>query len=284
MTAIISTIAVLVCLVIIGLIIIKKFPALAILDVENIPGKKKAKFKEEIIKKRLERDLAKWGIVFVNVWNFFNKNISGVLHNSLEKLKTIKDVYRRSKKLSLSQRREKIRELFKIAQDSLKKDDLEQAENSLIEIIGLDQKKIQAFLDLANVYSKGKKWPEARQTLGYALKLVRSHARDKFFMGEISLPEIYFSLSWVCDNLGDKVAALDNIREALESEANNPRYLDYAIELAIKAADKDFALLMLERLKEANPENAKLVNWEEEINAIKVEEIEEEIVVEKPLE
>lgn len=266
MLALISTILLVICLVVISLIIIKKFPALAILDVENIPGKKEAKFKEEIIKKRLERDLAKWGIVFLKVWNVLNKTVSGSLHKSLEKLAALKEVYRKSKKLTLAQRRERIRELFRLATDSAKDDNLEQAENSLIEIISLDQKKLSAFIDLADVYSKGKKWPEARQTLGYALKLIKVNRRDEFFLDGISLPEVYFSLSWVCDNLGDKAAALDNIREALEFEANNPRYLDYAIELAIFEKDKNFALLMLERLREVNPDNAKLTDWEEEIN------------------
>jgi Flp pilus assembly protein TadD len=72
----------------------------------------------------------------------------------------------------------------------------------------------------------------------------------------------------VCDNLGDKVAALDNIREALEFEANNPRYLDYAIELAIAEKDLNFANSMLERLRGVNPDNAKLLDFEEEINSL----------------
>jgi tetratricopeptide (TPR) repeat protein len=272
MIATISIILVLASLIIIALIIIKKFPALAILDVENIPGKKEEKFKEEIIKKRMERDLAKWGIVFVNVWNFFNKIISGPLHRALEKLTALKDAYRKNRKLSLSERREKIRELFREAQDSLKNNNLDQAEASLIEIIGLDQKKLPAFIDLADVYTKGKKWAEARQTLGYALKLIKAHSRDEFFMGDVSVPEIYFSLSWVYDNLGDEAAALDNIQEALEFESNNPRYLDYALELAIKSKVKDFALLMLERLREVNPDNAKLTEWEEKIANLSAED------------
>lgn len=272
MIATISIILVLVSLIIIALIIIKKFPALAILDVENIPGKKEEKFKEEIIKKRMERDLAKWGVVFVNIWNFFNKIISGPLHKALEKLTALKDAYRKNKKLSLSERREKIRELFRAAQDSLKNNDLEQAETSLIEIIGLDQKKLPAFIDLADVYTKGKKWAEARQTLGYALKLIKAHSHDEFFMGDVSIAEIYFSLSWIYDNLGDEAAAIDNIREALEFEPSHPRYLDYALELAVKNKTKDFALLMFDRLREVNPDNAKLTEWEEKIANLSVED------------
>lgn len=280
MIATISIILVIICLIIIAMIIIKKFPALAILDVENIPGKREAKFKEEIIKKRLERDLAKWGIIFVNIWNFFNRIISGTLHRSLERLVDIKESYRKNKKISLSQRRERIRELFKLSEENLKEGELEKAENNLIEIISLDQKKLAAFISLAEVYAKGKKWPEARQTLGHALKLVKANSRDEFFMNEVNLPEIYFSLSWVCDNMGDKAAAFDNIQEALEFEANNPRYLDYAIELAIENNKKDFALSLVERLREVNPDNAKLLEWEEKIGSLTEEDDEDKAAIE----
>ena len=268
-----SIILVLICLVIIATIIIKKFPALAILDVENIPGQKEAKFKEEIIKKRLERDFAKWGIVFIKIWHFFNTIISGPLHAAYDSLKAIKDVYRKSKKLTLSERREHIRNLFRETEDYIKADDFDKAENSLIEIISLEPKNLPAFVELADVYVGGKKWAEARQTLGHALKLARSN-KGEHFMGDITLQEIHFSLSWVNENLNDYPEALDHIRESLEFEPNQPRYLDLAIGLAIKQPDKKFAAEMLERLREVNPENAKLIDWAREIEEI------EEIVLE----
>lgn len=267
MIATISIILVLAALIIIATIILKKFPALAILDVENIPGQKEAKFKEEIIKKRLERDFAKWGRVFIKIWHFLNSISSGPLQAAYNKLKSLKDFYRKSKKLTLSERREHIRNLFRKSQDSIKADNLDEAETSLIEIISLEQKNLPAFMALADVYSRGKKWPEARQTLGYALKLAKA-SKDDYFTGDITLQEIHFLLSWVNDNLDDYHEALEQIREALEFEPNQPRYLDLALDLAIKQKDKKFALELLERLREVNPENAKLVERAEEIAEI----------------
>ncbi len=275
----ISIILVLVCLVIIATIIIKKFPALAILDVENIPGQKEAKFKEQIIRTRLERDLAKWGIVFVKVWHFLNSLSSKPLHSAYNKLKLVKDFYRKNTKLTLSERREHIRNLFRLSEDSLKDDDLEKAETSLIEIISLEQKNLPAFVALAEVYIQGKKWAEARQTLGYALKLAKV-AKDDYYTGSITLQEIHFSLAWVNENLNNNLEALEHIREALEFEPNQPRYLDLAIDLAIKQKDKNFAILMLDRLREVNPENAKLEEWAEEITEI-AEVVAPEIELEK---
>jgi len=260
-------------------IIVKKFPALAILDVENIPGQKEAKFKEQIIRTRLERDLAKWGIVFVKIWHFLNSLSSKPLHSAYNKLKLVKDFHRKNTKLTLAERREHVRNLFRLSEDSLKDDDLEKAETSLIEIISLEQKNLPAFVALAEVYIQGKKWAEARQTLGYALKLAKV-AKDDYYTGSVTLQEIHFSLSWVNENLNDNLEALDHIREALEFEPNQPRYLDLAIDLAIKQKDKSFAILMLDRLREVNPENAKLKEWSEEIAEI-TEEVVSEIELEK---
>lgn len=269
----ISIILVVVALIIIATIILKKFPALAILDVENIPGQKEAKFKEEIIKKRIERNLSKWSGFFVKLWQIFNSLTSKPLHQAYEKLKEVKDFYRRNKKLTLAERREHVRGLFLMAEESLKNDDLEKAENSLIEIISLEQKNLRAFVDLADVYAAGKKWLEARQTLGYALKLAKA-SKDDYFLGDITVQKIYFSLAWVNENIGDNREALDNVSEALEIEPNNPKYLNLAIELAILENKKEFALEMFNRLEEANPENAKLKELQEEINQMKEENIE----------
>lgn len=262
----VSIILILIGLFIIAFIILKKFPALAILDVENIPGQKEAKFKEEIIKKRLERGFSKWGKFFINIKKFFSVVISGSLHKAQIKLRQLKDNYRRNKKLTLAERREQIRNLFRIAEDSLKVDDLDKAEASLIEIVSLEQKNLPAFFQLAEVYSAGKKWPEARQTLGYSLKLCKS--AKEHFDGDLTLQKIYFSLALVNENLGDYKEALDNVAEALELEPNSPRYLDLAISLAITVKNKNYALTLFERLQEVNPENAKLTELLEEISSL----------------
>jgi len=267
----ISVILVIIGLLIIALIILKKFPALAILDVENIPGQKEAKFKEEIIKKRLERDLSKWGAFFIKIWQFLGSVTSSPLYRAYLKLKDIKDTYRRSRKLTLSQRREQVRNLFRSAEDNLKADDLDKAEANLIEIVSLEPKNLLAFFELADVYSAAKKWAEARQTLSHALKLCK--ATKEHFEGDLTLQKIYFSLALVNDNLADYLAALDNIAEALEIEPNNPRYLDLAITLAIEVKNKNYALTLLERLREVNPENAKLVELFEEISKLPEAEI-----------
>ena len=62
--------------------------------------------------------------------------------------------------------------------------------------------------------------------------------------------------------------AKQNIQEALDLEPNNPRYLDLILDLSIMKKDKESALYYLEKLAEVNPENNKLNELSERIEAI----------------
>jgi hypothetical protein len=64
---IIPLILILLSLGIMAIIIVRKFPALANLDVDNIPAEKEAKFKEQIISNRLKRSFIKWGSKFIRL-------------------------------------------------------------------------------------------------------------------------------------------------------------------------------------------------------------------------
>jgi Tfp pilus assembly protein PilF len=266
----ISIILVVICLVIIALIIVKKFPALAILDVENIPGRKEAKFKEEILKKRLERSFSHHGRFFLNIYNFFSQTLTAELHRLYESLQHWQANLRHSRQLTLTERRARVKELLKIAEDKVKAEELDLAEQALIEIISLEAKNTLAFARLAAVYEQGKKWPEARQTWEYALKLTKQQRRQQILPEEApALAELYFSLAGVYKNLDESEPALENIREALDIEPNNPRFLDFIIELALAEKNRDLAQEMLDRFLAINPENGKLVDWQAEIDNLK---------------
>lgn len=270
MLIIISIALVTICLIIIALIIVKKFPALAILDVENIPGHKEAKFKEEILKKRLERSFSHHGRFFLNIYNFFSQTLSAWLHRLYISLQHWQTSLRHSRQLTLTERRARVKELLKTAEDKVKAEELDLAEQALIEVINLEVKNTLACARLATVYEQGKKWPEARQIWEYALKLTKQQQRQKILPEEApALAELYFSLAGVYKNLDNSELALENIREALDIEPNNPRFLDFIIELALAGENCDLAQEMLNRFLAINPENGKLADWQVEINNLK---------------
>ena len=264
----ISLILIFACLAIILVITIKKFPALAILDVNNLPGEKEAKFKEQIIKQRVDRDLAKISGSLGRAWLSVSKIIGRFLKNWQARLSKVKLNYRLEKRIPWPEKQKIIKAIFLEVEELLKQENFSPAEEKLIEIIGLDQKNLAAFFQLGELYRLQKKWPEGRQTYGHALKLVRQARRESTDRADITLQEIYFSLAELEKDAENLSAALDNVSEALELEPNNPRFLDLILDLSIIKKDKEAAAGYLERLMATNPENNKLADWQEKIAAL----------------
>jgi len=266
MLIIISWILIIIALAVLLIIVVKKFPALAILNVSDLPGEKEAKFKDRIIKTRVQRDLAVVGGFFGRIWLFVTKRLAATLKERQAQLKKIRTNYRASLKMSWLDKQKKIRELSALAKEALKKEDESGSEEKLLEIVSLDQKNLEAFFELGSLYERQKKWPEARETYEYALKLARQPREESGISGDITAQEIYFSLSGVEKETDDLAAALENIREALELEPNNPRYLDLILDLSIMRKDKELAQESWEKLASVNPENQKLAEWQAKID------------------
>jgi tetratricopeptide (TPR) repeat protein len=262
----ISIILIILSCLVIFFIISKKFPALAVLDVDSLPEEKEAKFKERIMRQRLERDLSRFGSIFVKIWRL-GQAIGNWLRRLYDRLREIK-LGHVGRKMSFRDRQERISRLFFEADAAIADEEYQIAEGKLISILSFDDQDLRAFLKLADVYTRLKKLAEARQTYRYALKLMRQHKSDKEFLGGFLFQEIYFSLAWVEKDLGEIAAALDSVRDALEFEPNNPRYLDLILDLGIIKKDKKLCEESLARLAEANPENKKISEWQEKIDEL----------------
>jgi tetratricopeptide (TPR) repeat protein len=268
MLTIISLILILICLAVITAIIVKKLPALAILDINNMPGEKESKFKDTIIKARVERDLAKWSGFFGRIYLTVNSSIIKVLKGAQDNLKKMKLSYKIGAKIPWPEKQKRIKDLLFAVEDLVKKENFNEAEEKLVEVISIDQKNLGAFFKLGEIYEELKKYPEARQTYEYALKLAKQYRDDKEIIGDLSLQEIYFSLAWLEKEAGNFESAFFNVLEALEFEPNSPRYLDLILDLSIIRKDKESAIRYFEKLAASNPENQKLEKIKEEIEAL----------------
>ncbi len=268
----ISLSLIIVCVIIVIFIILKKFPALAILDVERIPGNKEAKFKEQIIRQRLERDLSRVSVMIAKIWYSVGRFLANFLGSRYQRLKNLKDEYRRQKKVSLVDRQEKMAELLAIAKQAIKDEDWPLAESQLIEIIALDQKNLGAFLELADVYYQMRKFTEARATWEHSLKLYHQLKKNEELTSEASEQEILFSLADTCRQLEDLDSAINYINDALDVEPNNPRFLDLIFDLSIMRKDKKGATDYFARLSEVNPENQKLVELKKLLDDLEEDE------------
>lgn len=250
-------------------VIVRKFSVLSILNTENIPGEKEASFKKEIIKKRVNRDLSrifKFLPLFATSVKKRVKSSLLYLENSLNKVKLS---YLKKKFVSVGEKNQMIKDLFREADVLEKREEFALAENKFLEIINLDQNNLKAFFYLGKVYYDLNKLTESIQTLGYALKLAIKEKKELGELeGDISIAEIYFSLAEVAKDMERYDYALEAISEALDIEANNPRYLDLVIDLSIIKKDKNLATSYVARMSEINPDNNNLKSWREEIMSL----------------
>ena len=191
----ISIILIILSCLVIFFIISKKFPALAVLDVESLPEEKEAKFKEQIMRQRLERDLSRFGGFFFRIWKI-GQVFGGWLRRIYDRLKEIK-LGHANRKMSFKEKQERIEQLLSEANFEIGEEQYQSAEAKLISVISLDDKDLRAFIELADVYSRLKKLAEAKQTYRYALKLMRQHKNDEDFLRSFLIQEVYFSLAWV---------------------------------------------------------------------------------------
>ncbi|MBU0722495.1 hypothetical protein KKA93_03520 [Patescibacteria group bacterium] len=253
---IIPLLLILISLSVIIVIVSRKFSVLAALDVDSIPAEKEAKFKERIISNRLKRNIIKFWAKVSRVLTPLGQLASGYIKSKVRKLYQAKNIYQENYRVDSS---ETIDQLFFQAEELKKRDDLEAVEKKYIEIIGMDSKNLKAFKELARIYFDKKEFEEAKQTFEYILKLKE---------GDEDIYDIYFNLTEVYQAMGKFLDATRALKKALKIEPANPRYLDTMLEISIIIKDKALAIDTYEKLLKANPENNKLEEFKNKIDAL----------------
>lgn len=250
-----------VALLIIIFIIFRHFPALAVLDVDNMAEEKERLIKEKIIRDRMKRKFSFLDKFFNNLLNLFNR-LSNVFWSKLSSLQEGQKKKKEDKVLSEKSQVEQIDFLFKLADDFIKKENWSEAEKKLIEIITIDNNNFLAFLELGEVYHSEGKLQEAKQTLLYAVKLSENFSEN---INQSDVNNLNYSLALINRELNDIEGAILSLQKSLEVDANNPRYLDLMLDLCIIKKDKNSALYFLNKIKEVNPENNNIKEWEEQL-------------------
>lgn len=239
---------IIVCLLAIAVISIRKFPDLALIDLNTITREREAEVREKILSERLRRKLSWLWRVFLSLARPAGRFLKSKFETIYDKILILEKRYQEkgakfleSKGLEL-----KIKVLFNEAEELQKKDDPAEAEKRYIEIISLDKKNMKAYEKLGNLYLKTKKYAEAEELFNFILKHNPSDASVLVSLGELALSQ---------NNL---TAALEGFEKAIMIRPNNPKYLDFLIETSIMVGNKDLARKTLNRLAQVNPENQKL--------------------------
>ncbi len=252
-------------LLIIGIIVGRKFGFLANIDVDQVAGERARVLKQQIIADRLRRRLSKWGFLFVRSL----KPISKLLRNSFDWVYDRLNDWQRTqvnKEATLNQEIDKrIETLLQEAEELVRSEHFDLAEKKYIEIIGLEPRNFKAFKELGEVYYRKQAWNEAKQTLEHALHLRRRTTEDQPTVKDLELSQVHFILANAYEASGELAKAILALKKALKIEENNPRYLDRLIEVSIIKKDKIVALDALTRLQSTNPENQKLEQFRSRI-------------------
>jgi tetratricopeptide (TPR) repeat protein len=256
-------------------ILVRKFPALANLDMETIKAEQETKFKEQILGNRLKRGFSKWTSRLFRLLRPLGTAIGSLFAGIYHRLNELKENYKNDNIVEAENAKLRISSLFLEAEELERKDDLEGAEKRLIEIIGIESKNVRAFKELAQIYVRKKDYEEAKQALEHLLRLLDSEEDEVAASGAVDKGRpfdynlerslAFYYLSSIHESLGNIDAAFDFINKSLQIEPNNPKHLDTLLEISIMKKDKVSALDAYQRLEKVNPENQKLPELKESI-------------------
>jgi len=281
-------------------IIVRRFPQLSLLEVEKLKEVKQAKIKEDLKKQRFIRALAaakiqlKNKLIFLSVFGckwvqlqtaFRQKVGQAQIKYKKAVLASVKK--EENKKIPSTTDIVEIGKILRQADEALERGDGNFAERKYIEVIKNDKRNIEAYRGLGKVYMDMEKYQEAEETFKFLLKLSPRDDRvynrlamlaqstgdlekaAEYFERAINIDNTlairYYDLGLIYAKLNKLAPATQNFRRAVKIEPNNPKYLDQLLKISIICRDIELAKETLAKLKEVNPENQVIIEYENEI-------------------
>lgn len=232
----------------IAVIVVRKFPQLASMNIEQSPAEKLKRVKERIAVKRIMRQVqaTKKKVVSPENW----ARVKYLVQDAYQKLKLLEEKYR------VHTSEGKIQLLLKRGRGALT-DDLELAEQCFLDVITLDPRNLESYEALLHIYLSKKQVQEAIELLDFLVKL-----------NPASSGRYLFEVAGALLRAEDKAGAWQYGVQAVSFEPTNPKYLDFLIELAILEEHKREGGKYLEKLREVNPENGKIDEFERRLGEL----------------
>jgi len=272
----------------------KRFPQLANVDVEGLPGAKDDQVKQKILEDKLKRDVSKQVKSLREFFGLKSFSFSGLVKSWQDRLQLLEREYRRLRNRDLKSEVKKSKalgDLLENAQTYIESEEYDKAEDLLIDALNFNEHSVEAYLLLAEVYKGKRELAHAKETLEYILTLTHNEDPKVFhsmaqlsrergdlkeaeeeYLRSISLDAnnylYYLQLAEVYKGMEDNAKALEVAKKSLVLAPNNPKILDFLVEISIILRDKEQGLEYLDKLKEVNPENKKLASLREKLSAL----------------
>lgn len=280
---ILSLILAIACLAGIGMIVKNKMRIIASIDTAEIPAERDAAVKKRIMAERMKRNIRLMQDIFMFVGTPLAKLMQDISERVQAFYHGLLELRERHKKIPLSKGeqsnipREEVSPLEMALRDArafLEKEEYELAEKKCIEVIGQDKKNKEAYQILAEIYTQQREWEHAQEVLECSKKILKAdiraceHAEKDVCELEVEYANLLIDLASIYKKLEKNDRALTVIKEAVELQASNPKFLHELVDVYIITGQRLKAEKALESLRKANPENQKLSELQERIKEL----------------
>ncbi|MFA4846165.1 MAG: tetratricopeptide repeat protein [Patescibacteria group bacterium] len=241
-------------LTVIGVVVYRKLPQIRVIDVASIPKEHERQVKEQLILSKIQRT---GGAKFQGIARVATegvKTVSRYGRRAVQKLYRLEQYYQRLRRTASegthSYSEDMIKQRLEDAQKLIDQDEFIPAEKIFIDVISHNPKSIDAYEALGNMYIRSGQMDQARETLQFTLRISPNDASVSVSLAELEMKQ------------GHPKQALTFLRKAIEKRPKNPRYLDFYIEAAIETGSLKDARKGILALKDVNPENQKIEEFE----------------------
>ncbi|MFA4819114.1 MAG: tetratricopeptide repeat protein [Patescibacteria group bacterium] len=258
-------------------LILRKLPILKVIDVEQVEDVKQQEVKNSLVEARLIRQLVEVSKRIKHIGAPIKKYWHKLLAWQQNKLEN----WEKTVEQKIADRTAPARvmaDALAKAEELFNKGELKKAEVVYLQFISQHPRQLEAYQCLAELYLEMRDYEQAREVYEYlanqgqdlesSLGLARvasgqgllDEAKTQYLnsLARINSAQPHFELAKIYNQLGNIKDALEHLNEARLLEPNNPRVLDFYIELSIVNGQLTDAQSALDVLKEVNPENQKI--------------------------
>jgi len=264
---------------------IKKFAYLSSVDTENLPEEKQAELKMKILEERLKRQAQLWGGKLQKFLSPAGKILQSRVktwsHDLSQWQHKVKNKQKEILKSNPQHAQLLLRDLLAGGEKLLTEGQYGEAEQMFIEALTLDPRNTEVYDLLGRLYREQKNYPHALATFKHLLNLelkglelaekqANGEENQEITVKKQRLAGRYVEVGELYQRQGELEKARETVKQAFKYDENNPKYLDFLCELCIILKDKEEASAALEKLRQINPENAKIEKLSQEIADIQV--------------
>lgn len=226
-------------------IIARKFPLLASMEIKDSQAEKLKQLKKNILIARIARQtrLVRKKIMAPENW----ERVRYLVGDAFRKFKELEEKYRSRTTEA------KLNILLKKGRANMA-DDPEFSEQCFLEVITLDPHNLEAYEALFRIYLSRRNLSEAVELLEFLIKINPGMAG-----------RYVFDIAAAILESGDIKQSWNYAQQAISFEPENPKYLDLIIELAILNGRRREGEKFLRKLREVNPENGKIEEFEKRL-------------------